>query len=625
MNEICQPVFDKTGQQVQSVGHLKAVVCGSVDDGKSTLIGRMLYDLGKVPDDVLAKMHKESGDEFKQANTLDFSLACDGLLDEREQGITIDVCYRYLSTHSRSYVLIDAPGHEQYTRNMATAASQAHIALVMVDVTKGVSQQTKRHIAICHGLGVTDMVLCINKIDAKEYDGLVFASIKKELEEYTAQFSHLTTEYLPISSLCGDNVVFKSTRMPWYTGATLVEIIDHFKISHKTLPSGFCLPIQYVRKKSNQRLYYGTLLWGQIRQGEAVSVAGGIANKIKKIYCNQKQVDQADQGQSVSFLLEKETDVVRGDILTSVVKVPTRSDQLQVKVLWVSDQQNLLPNRTYAFKFIHRIIHGCVTKIKKVSYMNNVVADDAQDIGCNMFAICNIFLNEKVDFLPFNMHSEMGSCIVIDRHSKNTVGVATIRHSLSRADNIHPTKIEVGREQRASQKQQNPKVFWLTGLSGAGKSTLAQHLDQQIFAQGGHAYVLDGDNVRQGLCRDLGFTEADRAENIRRLAYLAKYLHEAGLFVIVAAISPFSEDREMAKNIIGGDQFLEVFVDASLELCKHRDAKGLYDKYNNEKIRNFTGLSSPYQEPKNPDVHLKTGEMSIEDCVGQLLELTVCE
>ena len=598
---------------------LRFITCGSVDDGKSTLIGRLLYDSKQLLEDQLSTLGRDSARFGTQNGELDYALLVDGLDAEREQGITIDVAYRFFATERRSFIVADCPGHEQYTRNMATGASTADLAVVLVDARKGVLTQTRRHSWICALFGVKQIVLAVNKMDAVGYDEAVFERIAAEYRTLAGTLGLPSVHVLPLSALRGDNVTTRSSTMPWYSGPTLLEYLETLPIVAST-QTAFRLPVQWVnRPHQDFRGFAGTLADGRVAPGDAVvALPSGRRSRIARVIGSDGDVVEAIAGEAITLTLEDEIDASRGDVLAAANDPPEVADQFAAHLLWL-DPAALLPGRGYWLKLGSATVNAQVSEIKHRIDINSQEHLAAKRLELNEVAAVNLALDRPIAYEPYTRSRALGAFVLIDRQSNATVGAGTLDFALRRASNLHWQATDVDKAARARLKGQTPKVVWFTGLSGSGKSTLANALERRLHAAGRHTYLLDGDNVRHGLNRDLGFTDADRVENIRRVAEVAKLMTEAGLIVLVSFISPYRSERRMARERFAPGEFVEVFVDTPLEECEKRDLKGLYAKARAGRIPNFTGISAPYEAPEAPEVHLRTVGASPDALVEQLL------
>ncbi len=586
---------------------LRFLTCGSVDDGKSTLIGRLLYDSKLLFEDQLLSLEKESRKHGTVGDDIDLALLVDGLEAEREQGITIDVAYRFFSTDRRKFIVADTPGHEQYTRNMATGASTADLAVILIDARRGVLTQTRRHSFIASLVGIRHVVLAVNKIDLVDFSQAIFEDIVADYRAFAADLGFRTLAAMPLSARHGDNVLERSARTPWYTGPTLVEHLETVAVDDEATERPFRLPVQWVNRPNlDFRGFSGTVASGTVRRGDAVVVAkSGRTSTVKSIVTFDGELDAASAGEAVTLTLADEIDISRGDVLSAAADRPEVSDQFAAHLVWMADEP-LLPGRPYLLKIGARQVTAQVTAIKYKIDVNTGGELPAKSLALNEVGVANLSLSEPVAFDPYAVNRETGAFIVIDRLSNLTVGAGMIDHGLRRAGNIHWQALDVDKRARALAKGQKPAVVWFTGLSGAGKSTIANLVEKKLTALGRHAYILDGDNIRHGLNRDLGFSDADRVENIRRVAETAKLFIDAGLIVLVSFISPFRAERRLARELVETGEFVEVFVDTPLDVAEARDPKGLYAKARAGEIARFTGVSSPYESPEAPEIRLDT-------------------
>ncbi|OOG45495.1 sulfate adenylyltransferase subunit CysN [Rhodanobacter sp. C01] len=608
-------------QQHETKSLLRFITCGSVDDGKSTLLGRLLYDSKLLFDDQLAALKGDSLRHGTQNGELDFALLVDGLSAEREQGITIDVAYRFFGTERRKFIVADCPGHEQYTRNMATGASTADLAVVLVDARKGLLTQTRRHTYICALLGIRHVLLAVNKMDLIDYSEDVFRTIEADYRELAASMDITQVSAVPLSALRGENVSSRSDRIDWYDGPSLLEHLETVQVAHVADDVGFRLPVQWVcRPDQNFRGYAGHVVAGQIVPGdEVVVLPSGARSRVARIVTADGDLPRARSGDAVTLTLTDERDISRGDVIAAATQPPQVADQFAAHLLWMGEAP-LLPGRSYWLKIGARTVSAQVTEIKHKVDVNTQEALAAKRLELNEVGYCNLSLDHAIAFEAYAHCREMGAFILIDRQSNGTVAAGTLNFALRRADNIHWQHTDVDRAARARIKGQAPACLWFTGLSGSGKSTVANLAEKRLHARGYHTYMLDGDNVRHGLNRDLGFTDEDRVENIRRVAEVAKLMVDAGLIVLVSFISPFRSERRMARDLFGEGEFREVFMDAPLELCERRDVKGLYAKARAGEIRNFTGIDSPYEPPEHAEIHLRAAEHTAEAMAEQVIE-----
>lgn len=601
---------------------LRFLTCGSVDDGKSTLIGRLLYEGKMLFEDQLASLKTESAKVGTQGGELDFALLVDGLAAEREQGITIDVAYRFFATDKRKFIVADTPGHEQYTRNMATGASTADLAIILGDVhrSRELLTQTRRHTYICSMLGVRKLVLAVNKMDLVGYDQAVFAAYTAKYLAFAKQLGIEDVACIPISALLGDNVVAPSSHMPWYHGPALLPYLETVEIAPQDEKRPFRMPVQWVnRPNADFRGYAGTIVSGTVHPEDRVKVLPSEQEAVvKQIVTADGDLQAAVSGQAVTLVLDRDIDVSRGDLFCDHGTPVPIADQIVARLLWMASDE-MLPGRTYLIKVGATTTEVAITSLKHKININTLEHTAGKTLALNEIGVCNLSLAKAIPFAPYAESRELGSFILIDRVSNQTVGMGLLDFPLRRATNIHWQELEVSRESRASQKGQKAAVVWFTGLSGSGKSTIAVALEKRLFSLGRHSYILDGDNVRHGLNRDLGFTNADRVENIRRVAEVARLMGDAGLIVIVSFISPFRSERQMARELIGQGEFVEIFVDTPLEVCEARDPKGLYRKARMGQIPNFTGISSAYEAPENPEIRLETSSQTVEESVEQLI------
>ncbi|KKB79798.1 adenylyltransferase [Devosia soli] len=598
---------------------LRFLTCGSVDDGKSTLIGRLLYDSQLILDDQLASLRKESHNRTVGEEGIDFSLLVDGLAAEREQGITIDVAYRFFSTDKRKFIVADTPGHEQYTRNMATGASNADLALLLVDARKGLLTQTRRHSFILSLVGVKHVVLVVNKIDLVGYDQAVFDRIEADYRAFAKDLGFQTLAAVPVSALRGDNIVEKSERMPWFAGSPLVPYLEAIEVAQDRTQGAFRFPVQWVNRPNlDFRGFSGTVAWGRLTVGDDVLVAASRKPaKIARIVTMDGDLDSAIAGQAVTLVLDREIDVSRGDVLAHPGSVPDYSNQFQARLIWMNDEP-AFQGRSYLLKIGAQVMPATITDIKFRTNVNTLEQAAANKLDLNEVGTVTIATDRPLAFDAYTTNPLTGGFILIDRLSNATLGAGTIEFGLRRAQNLTYQSFDVDRQVRAKMKGQEAQIVWFTGLSGSGKSTIANLLEKRLTAEGRHCYILDGDNVRHGLNKDLGFTEAARVENIRRVAEVAKLMADAGLIVLVSFISPFENERRLAREIAGDIRFTEVYVDTPLEVAEARDPKGLYKRARAGEIKNFTGLDSPFERPGNPELVLHGGTHEPEALADEL-------
>lgn len=603
-------------------GMLRFITCGSVDDGKSTLIGRLLWDSKMIFEDQLAALEADSKRIGTQGDAIDYALLLDGLQAEREQGITIDVAYRFFSTDKRKFIVADTPGHEQYTRNMITGASTAGVAVILVDARKGLLTQTRRHSFLASLVGIRHVILAVNKMDLVDYSVERFHEILEEYEAFAGVLGFDDITAIPISALQGDNVLQVSSHTPWYSGSTLMEYLETVDVSDKTADSPFRMPVQWVnRPHLDFRGFCGTIASGRIRPGDEVLVAAsGVSSRVAKIVTMEGDLDEAEAGQSITIILTDEIDISRGDLLVDPKARPDHADQFEAHIVWMSEE-HLLPGRSYLLKCGTVTMTAQISNLKHKININTLQNAPGKVLELNEIGVCNLYLSKTISADPYRKNRVTGSFILIDRLTNATVGAGMINFALRRATNIHWQSQEVTNEVRAALKGQHPCVVWLTGLSGSGKSTIANALEQKLNLLGRHTMLLDGDNIRHGLNKDLGFTDVDRVENIRRIGEVAKLMTDAGLIVITAFISPYSAERELVRAMIADGSFYEVYVSTSLDECERRDIKGLYKKARRGEIPNFTGINAPYEAPESPSLMIDTSEMSINDAVDVIIKL----
>lgn len=597
---------------------LKFITCGSVDDGKSTLIGRLLYDAKLIYADQEQALELDSKVGSADGE-IDYALLLDGLMAEREQGITIDVAYRYFTTDRRSFIVADTPGHEEYTRNMAVGASFAELAVILIDATKGVLIQTKRHTRICNMMGIKHVVYVVNKMDLVDYKEEIFRNIEKSIIELTEEISFETRKIIPVSAKRGENLTKKSENLDWYKTETLLDYLETINVEENKNEQGFLMPVQRVcRPNEKFRGFQGQIEMGNLRMGdEIVALPSEEAARVKEIWVGDKNCEEACKGQPVTISLDREIDISRGCVLKRDIDI-SLARLAVARMLWL-DEQPLMAGKNYYVKLGTKMMLATILKIKNKVGMNDGEKIAADHIIKNEIVDCEIQFHEKMIFDKFENNKELGSFILIDQLSHATSACGIIKYELRRDKLLYWQKLDIDREQRAKQKAQKPYTIWLTGLSGAGKSTIANALEKRLYHEGKHTMLLDGDNVRMGLNCDLGFKDSDRIENIRRVAEVAKLMNDAGLIVIVSFISPFETDRKKAKEVIGEDAFCEVYVNTSLEECEKRDVKGLYKKARAGQIPNFSGITSPYEVPEDPDIILDTEKHTVEELVEAVL------
>ena len=599
---------------------LRFITCGSVDDGKSTLIGRLLYESKLVFEDHLAALEADSKKVGTQGDEIDFALLVDGLAAEREQGITIDVAYRFFSTEVRKFIVADTPGHEQYTRNMVTGASTAQLAVVMIDARKGVLTQTRRHSFLVSLLGIRKIVLAINKLDLVDYSQEAFDTIEASYRAFAAEIGLHDIVAIPMSALRGDNIVEPSPNTPWYSGPTLVRYLETVEIEEEVRVKPFRMPVQWVNRPDlDFRGFSGQIVSGIVRPGDRVRVApSGLTLTVARIVTQDGDLAEAVAGQSVTITLADEIDISRGDMLADATDPPGVADQFEAQIVWMSETE-MLPGRSYLMKIGTRTAGVSLAHPKYKVNVNTLERLAAKTLELNEIGVCNLNVDRPIAFDPYDANRDTGGFILIDRRTNNTVGAGMIHFALRRADNVHWQAVEVHKAAHSLLKGQKPCVVWFTGLSGAGKSTIADVVEQKLHAEGRHTYLLDGDNVRHGLNRDLGFTDADRVENIRRVAEVSGLMVDAGLIVLVSFISPFRAERQLARDRVDADEFIEVHVDTPLHVAEARDVKGLYKKARSGQLPNFTGIDSPYEPPESPELRVDTTTMTAEEAADRVI------
>jgi bifunctional enzyme CysN/CysC len=598
---------------------LRFITCGSVDDGKSTLIGRLLYESKMIFDDQLAALEADSKKVGTQGQNIDFALLVDGLAAEREQGITIDVAYRFFSTDRRKFIVADTPGHEQYTRNMITGASTADLAVILIDARKGVLTQTRRHSYLVSLIGIRDMVLAVNKMDLVDYAEDVFERILAEYRAFASEIGLNRITAIPMSAFKGDNITENSANMPWYAGPPLMTHLETVALAEQASAAPFRMPVQWVNRPNlDFRGFSGLIACGTVKPGDRIKVwPSGKESTVARIIIDG-DVPQAAAGQSVTLTLETEIDISRGDVLSMADAPPGLSDQFESTLIWMNEAP-LLPGRPYLLKIGARTVGASVSAIKHKVNVNTLEHLAAKSLELNEIGVCNISLDRQIAFDPYAENRDMGGFILIDRLTNETAGAGLIHFALRRSQNIHWQAVDIDKRVRAAQKSQTACVLWFTGLSGAGKSTIANLVEKKLFTISRHTYMLDGDNVRHGLNRDLGFTDADRVENIRRVGEVARLMADAGLIVLVSFISPFRAERQMARELMEPGEFLEVYIDTPLAVAETRDPKGLYKKARKGEIKHFTGIDSPYEAPENPDIRIDTTSLSPEQAADMII------
>jgi bifunctional enzyme CysN/CysC len=608
-------------KQHETKGLLRFITCGSVDDGKSTLIGRLLYDSKMVFEDQLAALEADSKKVGTQGQALDFALLVDGLAAEREQGITIDVAYRFFSTEKRKFIVADTPGHEQYTRNMITGASTADVAILLIDARRGVLTQTRRHSYLASLIGIRTVVLAINKMDLVNYSRDVYDRILGDYTSFARGLDIQHIEPIPLSALVGDNITEKSGNMPWYTGPDLMSYLETVEIATRPVNAPFRLPVQWVNRPNSEfRGFSGFIASGAVQPGDKVKIMpSGRQTRVARVILDG-DLPYATAGQSVTVTLADEVDCSRGDVISGVENPAEVSDQFETTIVWMNDTP-MLPGRSYLLKLGTKTVTASITTLKHRVNVNTLEQAAARQLGLNEIGLCNISLSEPIAFDAYSTSRDLGGFILIDRFSNETVAAGMIHFALRRAQNIHWQAVDINRAARSEQKAQRACVLWLTGLSGSGKSTIANLVEKRLFGLGKHSTMLDGDNIRHGLNRDLGFTDTDRVENIRRVGEVARLMADAGLIVLVSFISPFRSERQMARDLLPDGEFLEVFIDTPLTVAETRDPKGLYKKARRGEIQHFTGISSPYEAPENPEIHIDTTSLSAEKAADLIMRM----
>jgi len=599
---------------------LRFITCGSVDDGKSTLIGRLLYESKLIFDDQLTQLAADSRRVGTRGGELDFALLVDGLAAEREQGITIDVAYRFFSTERRKFIVADTPGHEQYTRNMVTGASTADLAVILVDARKGVLVQTRRHSYLVHLIGIPRIVLAVNKMDLVGYSRATFEAIVAQYREFAERLGLADITPIPLSAVHGDNVITRGGNMPWYTGPALLEHLETVEVEAALAARPFRLPVQWVNRPNAEfRGFTGLIASGRVRPGERLRVLpSGHESRVARIVTAQGDVESAIAGQSVTLILDSEVDISRGDVLAAADSAPEVADQFEATIVWLQEEP-MLQGRTYLMKSGTRTLSATVTPLKHRVNVNSLEHEPAERLELNDIGVCELELDRPIPFEAYTENRTLGGFILIDRLTNNTAGAGLINFALRRSQNVHWQALDVDRQLRARLKGQKACVLWLTGLSGAGKSTIANRVEKRLAAAGRHTYLLDGDNVRHGLNKDLGFTAQDRVENIRRVAEVARLMVDAGLIVLVSFISPFRSERRMARELFAAGEFFEVFVDTPLAEAERRDVKGLYRKARRGELKNFTGIDSPYETPENAEIRIDTTSLSADEAAARVI------
>ncbi|WAT17059.1 sulfate adenylyltransferase subunit CysN [Aurantiacibacter sp. MUD11] len=607
----------------QTKGLLRFITCGSVDDGKSTLIGRLLYDSKMIFEDQLAALEADSKKVGTQGQEIDFALLVDGLAAEREQGITIDVAYRFFATEKRKFIVADTPGHEQYTRNMVTGASTADLAVILVDARKGVLTQTKRHSFIAHLLGIKHLVLAVNKMDLVDYDQSTFEHIVADYRSFASEIGITEFTPIPISGFKGDNITHApSDNTKWYAGPSLIDHLETVEIANFAAQSdSFRMPVQWVNRPNlDFRGFSGLIASGTVKPGDTIRVVpSGKTSTVERIVTMGGDLDEAVSGQSVTITLADEIDVSRGSVLAAADDPPESADQFEANIVWMSEDA-LIPGRGYWLKLATQTVSATIAQPKYEIDVNSLEHLAAKTLGLNAIGVAEVTTDKPITFESYGDSRQLGGFVLIDKLTNATVGAGMINFSLRRAQNVHWQSVDITREQHAGIKNQKPAVLWFTGLSGSGKSTIANMVEKKLFRMNRHTFLLDGDNVRHGLNKDLGFTEQDRIENIRRVGEVAKLMADAGLIVITAFISPFRAERQMVRDMLPEGEFIEVHVDTPLEVAEARDVKGLYAKARSGQLKNFTGIDSPYEEPESPEIRIDTTAMTPEEAADLIVD-----
>ncbi len=609
---------------------LRFITCGSVDDGKSTLIGRLLWDSKMIFEDQLAALEADSKRVGTQGENIDYALLLDGLQAEREQGITIDVAYRFFSTDKRKFIVADTPGHEQYTRNMVTGASTAGVAVILIDARKGVLTQTRRHSYLVSLVGIKNVVVAVNKMDLVDYDQQRFEDICQDYRELARDLEFEEITYIPLSALNGDNVITNLvpqeagsepvSNMPWYSGSTLLNYLETVQVVDRSQEQPFRMRVQWVNRPNlDFRGFCGTIAAGKIRPGDAIVVpSSGQTSRVARIVTMDGDLDEAVAGQAITICLQDEIDISRGDMLADTVSRPDFADQFEAKIVWLHEEA-MLPGRSYLLKAGSATAPAQISELKRKINVNTLQPEPAKTLEMNEVGICNVGISKAIAFDAYKDNRYTGNFILIDRFTNATVGAGMIDFPLRRATNVHWQSVDIDKQSRAEMKGQKPRVLWFTGLSGAGKSTIANLVEKRLHSMGKHTYMLDGDNVRHGLNRDLGFTAVDRVENIRRIAEVSKLFVDAGMIVLTAFISPFKSERAMARELLEDGEFVEIFVDTPIDVCEQRDVKGLYKKARSGELKNFTGIDSDYEAPENPEIRVDGTSATAEELAEQIV------
>jgi bifunctional enzyme CysN/CysC len=616
--------LEKIDQYLDQQSHLdllRFITCGSVDDGKSTLIGRMLYEAQLIFEDQVTSLKSDSKKMGTQGGDIDFALLVDGLAAEREQGITIDVAYRFFNTDRRKFIVADTPGHEQYTRNMVTGASTADVAVILIDATQGVLTQTRRHSFITSLLGIKHVVLAVNKMDLVDFDQVAYQDIVDAYQAFAENLKFESITEIPLSALKGDNVIERSNRTTWYNGPTLLGYLESVEVGRSQLEHPFRFPVQWVNRPNAEfRGYAGTVVAGSIEKGQEVRVLpSGEVARVNEIVLYKDRLDKAIADQAVTITLDRGIDASRGDVIVAATEPCEVSDQFEVTLVWMDQEEGFI-GRSYWMQIGEARVNATLTDIKFKYNINTFEQLSSRSLELNEIAELKLSLDKPIPFESYESCKAMGAFVLVDRYSHATVGAGMINFALRRAQNVHRQALTVDKEARAKLNGHKGKVLWFTGLSGSGKSTIANALEQVLHKQGMRTYILDGDNVRHGLNKDLGFTDADRIENIRRIAEVAKLMVDAGLIVLTSFISPFRSERDMARSLFEQDEFIEIYVNVSLETAEQRDPKGLYKKARRGELPHFTGIDSDYEVPEKPELELEAGELSVDECVKEIIQ-----
>ncbi len=601
---------------------LRFITCGSVDDGKSTLIGRMLYEAQMIFEDQVSALKNDSKRQGTQGGDIDFALLVDGLAAEREQGITIDVAYRFFATEHRKFIVADTPGHEQYTRNMVTGASTADVAVILIDATQGVLTQTRRHSFITSLLGIRHVVLAVNKMDLVDFDQERYDAIVEEYKEFAKALDFTSITSIPLSALDGDNVIQQSQRTPWYNGPTLLGFLETVEVRAAELEHGFRFPVQWVnRPNSNFRGYSGTITAGTISRGDAVRILpAGAEAKIEEIFLANDPLETAVAEQAVTITLDREVDASRGDVIVAASNPCEVSDQFETSLVWMDADEGFI-GRSYWIQMGTMRANATITDIKFCYNINTLEELSSRSLNLNDIGRVTLSIDQPIPFEPYRDCAGLGAFVLVDRYSNSTVGAGMVDFALRRATNVHRQRITIDQDARARLNGHRGKVLWFTGLSGSGKSTITDALEQALYKKGIRTYILDGDNIRHGLNRDLGFTDADRVENIRRIAEVSKLMADSGVVVLTAFISPFRSERDMARGLFKPEDFYEIYLDTPLSVAEDRDPKGLYAKARRGELPHFTGIDSPYEAPETAELSLPTADLSVEECVARVMEV----